>query len=113
MVWLKTFAAENNDERINRGAYEHEAAKQHSNAHLFFRQQRVETSRALLCNGAHDQSPSSLARDFSIRIGEISKKIDAGSMQTWQAIGIFHQPLSRRGRVSDGRTYVRTSDNFG
>src|SRR5262245_10948502 len=30
--WLqsKTFAAENDDERINRGAYEHEAAKQHS-----------------------------------------------------------------------------------
>ena len=41
----RTFAAENDDEHINRAACEHEAAKQHSNGHRFFRQQPVETSR--------------------------------------------------------------------
>jgi hypothetical protein len=34
--WSKTLAAENNDEPINRDAYEHEAAKQQGNARLFF-----------------------------------------------------------------------------
>jgi hypothetical protein len=32
----KTLAAENNDEPINRDAYEHEATKQHGKARLFF-----------------------------------------------------------------------------
>src|SRR5262249_27442346 len=54
------------DEHINRGACEHEAAKQHSKGRRFFRQQPIETSRSLLCNGTHDQSPFSLDRDFSI-----------------------------------------------
>ena len=44
----KTFAAENDDERINRGAYEHKAAKQHTKAHRFFRHTRRNQSVAVV-----------------------------------------------------------------